>query len=408
LKNIRRVFTVLVFFACAGVSRAQDSTSTRSAAEISEPYEGERDLTDVTRKLFHSKGPRGADTISEHFAWIPAVGYSLQTGFAAVVSSNLAFYTGAHNHATQKVSSILASITYSQYNQLIVPLQSDIWTKDNSFNIITDWRYMSYPSTTFGLGGHSLLSNGYTINFNYLKIHQTILRQVRRNFYAGLGIYYDHFWDVEEVNPPAGMVTSFQRYGLTPTVTAVGPAFRLLYDSRLNQVNPLQGFYGSLVYHPSFTFMGSDNNWQSLLIELRKYFPLGRGGHNTLALWSYNWLTLGPGKPPYLLLPSTGWDDFYNTGRGYIQGRYRGRNFIYLESEYRFGISRNGLLGGVVFANAESVSRAITQPLNTVAPGGGIGLRIKLNKYSGANLCVDYGFGVEGSRGISVNLGEVF
>ena len=43
-----------------------------------------------------------------------------------------------------------------------------------------------------------------------------------------------------------------------------------------------------------------------------------------------------------------------------------------------------------------------------VAPGYGVGLRVKLNKFSGANLCVDYGFGTEGSRGIAVNLGEVF
>jgi hypothetical protein len=108
------------------------------------------------------------------------------------------------------------------------------------------------------------------------------------------------------------------------------------------------------------------------------------------------------------LLPSTGWDDFYNTGRGYIQGRYRGRNMVYLESEYRFGITKNGLLGGVVFANAESFSKVLSKQLDLIAPAYGAGLRIKLNKFSGANLCIDYGFGIEGSKGISVNLGEVF
>jgi hypothetical protein len=36
----------------------------------------------------------------------------------------------------------------------------------------------------------------------------------------------------------------------------------------------------------------------------------------------------------------------------------------------------------------------------------GVGLR--LNKFSYANLCVDYGIGTEGSKGIFVNLGEVF
>ena len=80
----------------------------------------------------------------------------------------------------------------------------------------------------------------------------------------------------------------------------------------------------------------------------------------------------------------------------------------YFETEYRYRISRNGLLGGVLFVNAEKFSEEISAQFNTIAPGCGIGLRMKLNKISGANLCVDYGFGENGSRGFFVNLGEVF
>ena len=134
-------------------------------------------------------------------------------------------------------------------------------------------------------------------------------------------------------------------------------------------------------------------------------FPAG--SRNVLAGWSYNWLTTG-GKPPYLMLPSTGWDDFFNTGRGYIQGRYRGRDMVYLEGEYRMVLTHNGLFGMVIFANAQSFSRDVSRQFDVIAPGYGLGLRLKLNKFSGANLCVDYGFGNEGSRGVSVNLGEVF
>jgi hypothetical protein len=81
---------------------------------------------------------------------------------------------------------------------------------------------------------------------------------------------------------------------------------------------------------------------------------------------------------------------------------------LYLETEYRFNLTPNGLLGGVVFANAQSFSKELSKQLSVIAPGAGVGLRIKLNKFSGANLCIDYGFGIEGSKGLSVNLGEVF
>ena len=81
---------------------------------------------------------------------------------------------------------------------------------------------------------------------------------------------------------------------------------------------------------------------------------------------------------------------------------------LYFESEYRFGITNNGLLGGVAFVNLQNFSADISPTYNQIFPGYGVGLRLKLNKHSGANLCVDYGFGKGGSKGFFVNLGEVF
>jgi hypothetical protein len=41
-------------------------------------------------------------------------------------------------------------------------------------------------------------------------------------------------------------------------------------------------------------------------------------------------------------------------------------------------------------------------------PAGGFGLRIKVNKKTNTNLAIDYAIGVDGSRGLFVNLGEIF
>jgi hypothetical protein len=232
--------------------------------------------------------------------------------------------------------------------------------------------------------------------------------RVVKNLYAGLGYYYDQFWNIHEITPPAGVVTSFERYGLSKSETASGVALRLLFDSRKNQVNPANGFYANVVYRTNYKFMGSDGDWHSLLVDLRKYIKLTHDGRHILALWHFDWLSANGGKVPYLLLPSTGWDDNFNTGRGYIQGRYRGQDMFYNEAEYRFAVSRNGLFGGVIFANAESFTRNFATRYNFIEPGYGAGIRIKLNKNSGANICIDYGFGTQGSQGLAVNLGEVF
>ena len=108
-------------------------------------------------------------------------------------------------------------MTYSQYNQIIAQSYADIWVGHDKYNIIADWRYMKYPSTTFGLGGHTQYSDGYTIDFSYIKLHTTVLRYILPNLYLGLGYYYDHFYNIREVNPPPGVVTSFEKYGLSPT-----------------------------------------------------------------------------------------------------------------------------------------------------------------------------------------------
>jgi hypothetical protein len=335
---------------------------------------------------------------------LPAVGYTLQTGFAGLVSANIGYYTDKGTDA--KMSTISTSVTYSQYNQIIFPLYADLWSKGGSYNFISDNRYISYPSDIYGLGGATDPNKDHTIDFNQIKFHQTVLKKIRNDFYAGIGFYYDRYWNIKVIEPQTRLINVFLQKEIGGTETAIGPTLRVLYDSRTNQINPANGFYVNAVLRQNFTQLGSDDEWASLLIDVRKYFNFPKGSKNTLALWSFDWLTPA-GDPNYLLLPSTGWDDQYNTGRGYIQSRFRGKQMTYFETEYRFGISPSGLIGGVAFFNVEKFFGNII-PYDNFLPGYGAGIRIRLNKKSGANLCLDYGFGNGGSHGLYVNLGEVF
>lgn len=369
----------------------------------------EKDLVDVFQQWLHIKASRDLDTATQpgtRISGLPAAGYTLQTGFAAIAFAN-AVFTTAKDTGTN-ISNVLTSLTYSQYNQVIFPIQASIWTKDNKYNIVVDWRYIKFPSYTYGLGNATKLSDAYTVDYSSLRLHQRVFRAVAKNLYAGIGYAFDYFWDVREVDPPPGVITDFQQYGLAEQSVSSGPTVNLLYDNRRFAVNADRGQYASIVYRDNLKSLGSDNNWQSLQVDLRKYIRFPAGSANVLAFWNYDWFTLGSGNPPYLLLPNTGGDPYSNTGRGYIQGRYRGLNMLYLESEYRFQITHNGLIGGVVFLNAQSVAGRDNRYLDMVAPGYGAGLRLKLNKFSRTNIAIDYGLGTGGSRGFFVNLGEVF
>ena len=370
----------------------------------------QKDMGDVVNHWLHPGRPLPPDTATKndtrkHFSFVPAVGYTLQTGFAGIISGNMAWNTDTT--ADSKVSSINTNFTYSQYRQTIIPFQANIWTKGNRYNIITDLRYINYPSDIYGLGGRTDPNKGHTIDFSGIKIHQTVMRDLSNNFYVGLGFYFDKFWNVQALDSLSRGLNIRLEKILGKEETASGVVGRFVYDSRLNQINPQQGVYFNITYRDNLRALGSDSNWQSILIDSRTYFHFPQHSKNVLAFWMMDWLTTA-GTPPYLLLPSTGWDDNYNTGRGYIQGRFRGNNMVYFESEYRFGLTRNGLLGGVAFVNLQHFSGEISSEYNKIFPGYGAGLRLKLNKHSGANLAVDYGFGLNGSKGFFVNLGEVF
>ncbi len=375
------------------------------------PADSLKDLTDVvdhilkkdTRKEYKERKRQRVE-----IGVFPAIGYTLQTGFAAVVSANAVIYKKHHKEGDSSAPSIIAtSLSYSQYNQIVAPFQAVLYFNNNKTIWVSDWRYLKYPSYTYGLGMNTSPADQDLLDFQYLKFHQSVLFQVRPHIFLGAGYAMDYFWDIEEEDKKPGDNTDFDKYGSQTASFNSGISLNILRDTRDNPINAYRGTYANILLIPRFQFLGSDNNWTSLLAEWRGYYRFPENSNNILALWSYNWLTLS-GRPPYLMLPSTGWDKTFNTGRGYIQGRFRSNNMVDAEAEYRIQLTRNGLFGMVLFTNLESFTNIDTWQFGTPAPAGGLGLRVKLNKFSRTNIAIDYGWGRQGSHGFFVNLGEAF
>ena len=338
---------------------------------------------------------------------LPQVGYTLQTRGLAAVLANAAFHNPQAN-----MSSITGQLSYTQNNQIIFTANSLIWSSNNRYLWTNDWRLMHYPQATYGLGMYTSTDRVINMDYAYFRFYQSLLRRLAANLYGGVGYYLDLHWNINSYarNRELTRISRYP-YGVEGRSVSSGPTIQLLYDSRRNAINPMGGLYINAVLRANTQFLGSDDTYQSLLLEARKYIHLpGRSG-NILAFWSYNALTLN-GNPPFLDLPSTGWDNTGNLGRGFIQGRFRGKNLLYAETEYRFRITNDRLVGGVVFANAQTVTEPdqanVRGQFEKVVPAVGAGLRLKMNKISRTNLSVDYGFGFDGSRGLFFNLGEVF
>ncbi|MDR3696643.1 hypothetical protein [Mucilaginibacter sp.] len=363
------------------------------------------DLTDALEVLFNVIPEKKPDTVTTKpsLTIVPAIGYTLVTRLAFVLSGNMAFRTGPQS----RISTIAASSAITENKQFTFPVQTNIWSENNTYHFVGDYRYYKYPQSTFGLGSSSNLLNEDPMDYSYFQFYQTVMRHITGNIYLGAGYILDDHWDVSDKGNLDGTVSDYSRYGKTAHDIASGFTLNALVDSRDNAINPSKGGYVSVQYRDNLSFLGSSTPWSSLIIDVRKYFNFPEGSDNVLAFWNYDWLILN-GRPSYLELPSTQWDISCVTGRGYIQGRFRGAQMVYGEAEYRFKITANGLLGGVVFLNGQSFSAAPGTRLQGIQPGYGPGLRLKLNTISKTNICVDYGLGREGSRGVFIAVGEVF
>ncbi len=390
--------TCLFYFA----GNAQDSPIVRNSFN-------RKDLVDIMNSIIgKSPAKRKNDTVGtiKKYYWSvgPIIEYTLSTGLTLGMAASVSFHTDTSS--ATKSSVLLGAVKYTQKSQFLFPVQSSIWTKNNAYDFTGDWHYINFPQDTYGFGGYTTLADGYTVNYKSVRFYEYALKKLRTNLFAGIGYQLDYHWNIQQVNPPAGKVTDYDSYGFNTRSTSSGVGLDILYDSRNSGVSAQGGsFYSDIRFIQYGKLIGSNSNWNSLLIDVRKYFSLP--GNNILAFWSYNVFTLS-GNPPYLDLPGTGTDTYNNTGRGYIYDRFIGRKMMDLEAEFRYHITKDGLIGGVLFGNAETLSELKSNRFEVISPAVGLGLRIKFNKFSNTNVGIDYAIGVNGSKGFFGNLGEVF
>jgi hypothetical protein len=361
--------------------------------------------SDSTKKSIAKEDSVKKKSLGPFFTPVAYPGYSLVSGFLVGVVNNLSFYT--HRGDGAKISTISMLNMYTQNKQFLNTLQSNIWLNNEKYNLLGDFRYYKYPNFTYGLGSKTNLEDLNNVNYTLIRIYEVVMRKVAKNTFVGVGYNLDIRNNISQTNNPEIAETDLQKYGFRASSKSSGITGNFQYDSRLNSNNPSEGAYANVQFRANMKALDSDSDWQSITTDLRYFLPLTKKSGNVLAFWTYNVLTLG-GNPPYFDLPSTGWDINNSTGRGYVEGRFRGRNSLYFETEYRFNITKKRFLGGAVFSNFSSFSEPVTNKFEKINIAYGAGLRIKLNKYSKTNLAIDYGIGQGGSKGFSFGLNEVF
>ncbi|MDM8177344.1 BamA/TamA family outer membrane protein [Olivibacter sp. LS-1] len=400
------LFTILYNFSFAQ-RPGYELEPSRSKADTTK----QRDLIDIAKDFLNIEPPKGPDSSGKsiYFSFLPFSTTVPGGGQALITSTTAGFFTG--NRKTTNMSRVTFTPYTNFKGRFGLPIRSYVWLKNNEWVIIGDTRLMKYPQYTWGLGRQHSEDDKMLVDYTYFRFYQHALRKFKRNFFAGLGYNLDYRTNIDaEKNGVLLRDYVDYPYGTDDFGRSLssGLSFNFLYDTRANSINPLDGYYAYFQYRINPKFLGNDHFWSSVYLDLRKYirFTEDPNRQNMLGLWSYYWSVLNR-QVPYLDLPSIGWDVYNRSGRGFDQNRFRGRHLFYLEAEYRRDITNNGLLGFVLFTNANTVSGPNSNIFKDWNQAYGGGLRIKFNKGSGTNIAIDYGRS-KGFSGFQIGLDEVF
>jgi len=394
------------FLGCISISAyAQQPNSTDTAA-----LTRQKDAIDVLKKIFKADQKKVDSSRLKkkfQFSLIPVAGSVAGGGTAIATTFNAAFYTG--NESTTSLSTITFTPWFTFTGKFVLPLRNLVWLPNDLLLWKGDTRFMIYPQYTWGIGGNTNPDNKTLLEYNYFRFYHSFLKKVGRKVLIGAGYNLDNHFNIslEKDSTTLNKIPFFD-YGddFKKSTISSGPVINFLIDSRRNSVNPPGGAYLAVDYRFNPQFMGSTFDWQSVFIDARKYFSFDKHRQNILAFWSYYWAVTN-GKPPYLDLPSIGWDYYSRSGRGFQQNRHRGRGLFNFESEYRKDISQNGFWGFVVFANIHSVTEYEGNNFEYWHPAVGAGLRIKFNKISRTNIGIDIATSKD-YTGVYFALGEAF
>jgi outer membrane protein assembly factor BamA len=381
----------------------------------------QRDVGDTFRG-WTDKGPKPDVGNAGSILLIPIIGSNPATGFMVGVGLQYGFKLPGDN---TRFSMVSGSVQYTTKDQKIFLLKNSIYTKNNKLFLTGDWRYLVFSQATYGLGTNSpaggildyqfSLSGQETsddsltqpLNYNFLRLYQSMSYNVKGSFYVGFGFRLDAYSKIVDqkldLTPGAEVITSHYAYNTyygysTTNYSSTTLDVNLIYDTRDNMINPYRGQFALLTWRGQIIDKGQGSHFISA--EWRSYHPLSkRNPRHLLAFW-----LLGDFSPAgefqYMILPATGYDQRSRSGRGYSQGRFRGNNLMYGEAEYRFPISRcGGVWGGVLFVNATTASNPVTKQdlFVSVKPGYGFGLRLMVDKKTRTNLAIDMGFGDKSS-----------
>ncbi|WNJ17534.1 BamA/TamA family outer membrane protein [Pontibacter sp. G13] len=332
------------------------------------------------------------------FLAYPTVGYAPETSLEIGVSAVRLFH--ARREATNRLSEIRLFAFFTLESQYGIWLDHDIYGHEDKWFFLGQIRQQRFPLLYFGIGPNTLEEDAVLIDANYTKLRERVLRRVAPNLFVGFESDFQLLYNVnfeEEFNPmPLGSEGSLN----------LGLGLGMVYDNRHNVLNVREGVFAELAFLEYLPAFGSDFSFREIYLDSRYYIPITRDKSQVLAMQFQ--ASSFVRDVPFNHMALLGGEQMM---RGYYTGRYRDKNLVAFQAEYRFlpfPLSFTDRIGGAVFVATGMVAPRVQDfQLKNLLPTGGFGLRYLLFKQKDIYVRFDVAFTEEGP-GFYFFTGEAF
>ena len=317
---------------------------------------------------------------------LPVISYSSETDWLFGLTKINAFRIGAKNqHDTTFQPSHVTALAYlTLAKQYKVALTADLMFGKDKYNSFTELLFMDFPNFYFGVGDDTELSDQCLVETENFSITQMFSYKLTKRWHIGLKYHYNNYYKVDILSSDEHCTDDIPDLSVNEG-TQSGIGITINRETRDNRFNARRGSYLFFEYMDYGKWIGSEFNYQSIVLEYRKYYtPLK---WLTLAGQIYTETKIGD-NIPVQSLSLMGGD---NRMRGIYIGRFRDKSMIEGQIEARFPIF--WIFSGVVFTGLGEVAptyKAYTW--EGIKWTYGAGLRMNVNKATRTNIRFDVGF----------------
>lgn len=337
------------------------------------------------------------DTKQKSVLILPLITKSIETNWSFGAASVFTFKM-KQDDTVSRTSNIEIVGIHTLNKQLVVAVNGNEYFKKEKYILNHQFSYSSFPDKFWGIGSNTKpdAAEQYTFRQYYFVAH--LLKNIRKKFFVGMLAEHQNVLKVNYLQN--GLFDSEHITGRNGYKT-VGVGVSITNDTRNHAFTSNKGSFFQLLLTKYSTMVGSSYNFTALVADYRKYITIASA--QVLALQAYSLNNFGNDIP----LRNLGALGGANSMRGYYSGRFRDKNLLVLQAEYRCLIYKR--LGAVAFGGIGNVANNVSEyTFNQLKCSYGGGLRFALNKKENLNVRIDYGFATDGNSGLYFQIGEAF